>query len=52
VSPSAEDLATPFGQLFTLVRDESDPDREGSTVSAMNAAADLLGIPQLPQEQL
>ena len=46
--PSAEDLATPFGQLFQLLEDESNPDTSGSLVNTMNHSADLLGIPQLP----
>lgn len=47
-TPSADDLATPYGLLFTLLSTEADPDNADSLVSAMNAAADLLGIPQLP----
>ncbi len=46
--PSAQDLATPFGQLYQLLSDESEPDHEGSLVSSMEASADLLGIPRLP----
>ncbi len=48
-SPSAADLATPFGQLYQLLLQESDPDRSGSLINVMNQSADLLGIPQLPQ---
>jgi iron uptake system component EfeO len=47
-APSADDLATPYGRLFTLLSTEADPDNADNLVSAMNAAADLLGIPQLP----
>lgn len=47
-TPSADDLATPYGRLFTLLSTEADADNADSLVSAMNAAADLLGIPQLP----
>lgn len=47
-APSAEDLATPYGQLWTLLSTEADPTLEGSLVERMSAAADLLGIPQLP----
>ncbi|MEW5849115.1 MAG: EfeM/EfeO family lipoprotein [Myxococcota bacterium] len=47
-SPSAEHLQTPYGQLFTILSEEADPEREGSLVHSMNLAADLLGIPQLP----
>jgi iron uptake system component EfeO len=46
--PSAQDLATPFGQLYQLLSDESDPDLDTSLVSSMEASADLLGIPRLP----
>jgi len=45
--PSADDLATPYGQLWTLLSTESDPDAPGSLVGSMSDAADLLGIPQL-----
>lgn len=47
-APSADDLATPYGLLFTLLSTEADPENADSLVSAMNEAADLLGIPQLP----
>jgi iron uptake system component EfeO len=47
-SPSADDLSTPYGRLFALLSTEADPDDADSLVTAMNAAADLLGIPQLP----
>lgn len=47
-NPSMADLATPFGQLYQLLQDETDPDRMGSLVNAMNRSADLLGIPKLP----
>lgn len=45
--PSAEHLDTPFGQLFSLVREESDDTREGSLSSSMIASASLLGIREL-----
>jgi iron uptake system component EfeO len=48
MSPTAEELATPFGQLFTLLQDESNPDLEGSLVNTMNKSADELKIPRLP----
>jgi iron uptake system component EfeO len=48
VSPSMSDLATPFGQLYGLLKHEADPAAADSLVSAMNRSADLLGIPQLP----
>ncbi|MGZ3456999.1 MAG: imelysin family protein [Archangium sp.] len=47
-TPSAQDAATPFGQLYQTLQVESDPAHDGSLVSSMNAAADLLGIPRLP----
>jgi iron uptake system component EfeO len=43
-APSEADLGTPYGQLWSVVQTESDPDHEGSVVSAMAAAADLIGI--------
>jgi iron uptake system component EfeO len=46
--PSAQDLATPFGQLYQLLSTESDSDQDGSLVNSMEASADLLGIPRLP----
>jgi iron uptake system component EfeO len=46
-APSAADLATPFGKLYTAVNAEADEKREGSLVHAMGAAADLLNIPHL-----
>ena len=48
-APSEADLATPYGQLFTLLSVEADPTIDGSLVARMTAAADLLGIPQLPE---
>lgn len=48
-APSEADLATPYGQLFTLLSTEADPTIDGSLVERMTAAADLLGIPQLPE---
>jgi hypothetical protein len=48
-NPSSSDLATPFGQLYQLVKHEADPEQTGSLVNVMTQSADLLGIPQLPQ---
>jgi iron uptake system component EfeO len=48
VSPSAADLATPFGKLYTLVKKEADDKDPSSLVSAMEAAASALGIKALP----
>jgi iron uptake system component EfeO len=47
--PSEADLATPYGQLFLLLSHEADPTMDGSLVERMGAAADLLGIPQIPE---
>lgn len=47
-NPSAQDLATPFGQLYQGLTAEAEPQQDGSLVHSMNAAADLLGIPRLP----
>ncbi len=46
--PSDTDRQTPFGKLFTVVETESNPDVDGTLVFEMNEAADLLKIPQLP----
>jgi iron uptake system component EfeO len=43
-APSEADLATPYGQLWSVVQIESDPTADGSLVSEMVAAADLVGI--------
>jgi len=48
VSPSAADLETPFGKLYSLVEKET-ATTAGSLVSAMLEAADVLGIPPLPE---
>jgi len=47
--PSAEDAATPYGMLHALLIEESDVRKDGSVVDQMSKAADLLGIPQLPE---
>jgi iron uptake system component EfeO len=47
--PSADDLATPFGQLFALLSQESNPNTDGSLVNAMNKSADALKIPRLAE---
>ena len=43
-SPSAEDLATPFGKLFTAVSQAVDPDTDGSVVFEMNEAGEVIGL--------
>lgn len=50
VKPSAADLATPFGQLFTVVQRAADDKQAGTLAAEMNTAADKMGIPQLPAE--
>jgi iron uptake system component EfeO len=44
-NPSAEDLKTPYGELFTLLTEESDASRDGSLVKAMLDAAEAMNIP-------
>lgn len=46
--PSAEHLATPYGQLHTALTEEVDPRHTGSLVYEMDQAAALLDIPRLP----
>ncbi len=43
-NPSAENLASAFGQLYVGVRDAVDPNRSGSLVHELDAAAVLLGF--------
>lgn len=38
---------TPFGQLYSVVRTESDPEAPGSLVTSMIKSADLLGVDPL-----
>ncbi len=49
VRPTATDLSTPFGQLFTVVQRAANDRQPGTLASEMNTAADKLGIPQLPE---
>jgi iron uptake system component EfeO len=44
-TPSASDLKTPFGELYTTVHEAVDPNLPGSVVSQMNDAAGVLGFP-------
>lgn len=48
-APSEADLATDYGQLWVLLSSEADVSVAGSLVERMTAAADLLGIPQIPE---
>lgn len=45
-NPTPDDLATPFGQLFSAVEASVDPNQTGSVVFEMNAAAVLLDLPE------
>jgi iron uptake system component EfeO len=47
--PSDADLATPYGKLWKLLADETNLDDDSSLVSTMNAAADEMKIPVLPE---
>ncbi|KYG04523.1 hypothetical protein BE21_46365 [Sorangium cellulosum] len=47
-APTEEQLATPFGKLFSLVERESDDATPGTLAYDMTRSADLLGIPSLP----
>jgi iron uptake system component EfeO len=46
-APTADQLKTPFGALFSLMERESDDAVEGSLAHEMSASADLLGIEEL-----
>lgn len=48
VAPSAADLDTPFGRLFTVIAAETATTGEGLVASMLKAAA-VLGIPELPE---
>jgi iron uptake system component EfeO len=48
--PSAADLQTPFGRLYTAVQKAVDPNVSGSAVDGMNRAARELGFPELVDE--
>jgi iron uptake system component EfeO len=45
-NPSPQDLASPFGKLFTLVSTAANPNVPSSVVANMNNAADLLHFAQ------
>jgi iron uptake system component EfeO len=49
-NPTATDLQTPFGMLYSGVLAAVDPNQPGSIVSQMNDAAVLLGFPQFTEE--
>jgi iron uptake system component EfeO len=48
--PSDDDLETDYGQLFSRLTEQADPDRDGSLVALMLQAAARLGIAELPDE--
>jgi iron uptake system component EfeO len=48
LAPSAQDLSTSFGQLWTVLRQEADPDVPSSLVAELSGAAVTMGIPELP----
>jgi iron uptake system component EfeO len=48
--PSAADLQTPFGRLYSAVQTAVDPNVSGSAVDGMNRAARALGFPELVEE--
>ena len=48
-APTAAQLATPYGVIFAGLSAESEPDDPNSLVAKMAAAADLIGIPELPE---
>ena len=50
-TPSTNDLATPFGTLYTSVSAAVDMSKADSLVSHMNEAAKLLGIPGFVGEE-
>lgn len=49
-SPSATDLATPFGKLWQGVHIAVDPAANGSVVYEMNEVAKMLGFPEFVEE--
>jgi iron uptake system component EfeO len=49
-APTADDLATPFGQLWSAVDESVDPTLEGSVVFEMNEIAAFLGFDQFVAE--
>jgi iron uptake system component EfeO len=48
--PSAADLKTPFGKLWSSVHAAVDPTDESSVVSEMNDVATILGFPQFVED--
>jgi iron uptake system component EfeO len=50
-NPSASDLQTPFGKLYTAVQAAVDPNVNGSAVDGMNRAARELGFHEFTKEE-
>jgi iron uptake system component EfeO len=48
-TPTADQLATPYGMIFAGLSRESDANDSASLVARLTAAADLIGIPRLPE---
>jgi iron uptake system component EfeO len=48
--PSAADLQTPYGKLWTLLNEQTDATNDESLVSKMSAAADTMGIAGIEEE--
>ncbi|HEU4579691.1 MAG TPA: EfeM/EfeO family lipoprotein [Polyangiaceae bacterium] len=49
--PSASDLQSPFGKLYTAVQQAVDPNISGSAVDGMNRAASELGFQEFTEEE-
>jgi iron uptake system component EfeO len=49
--PSASDLQTPFGRLYTAVQEAVDPNLAGSAVDGMNRAASELGFQEFTEAE-
>lgn len=49
-NPSADDLQSPFGKLYSITHQEADVTADGSVVFEMNLTADLLGFPRFAEE--
>jgi iron uptake system component EfeO len=49
--PSEADLASPYGKLWSLLNEVTDPNEDDSLVSRMGAAATEMGIPGLEDEE-
>jgi iron uptake system component EfeO len=48
-TPSSEDLATPFGKLYSAVFSAINPNEPDSVVSGMNEAAEAIGLTITPE---